>query len=222
MGALAAALLWAAAGPAGAASHGPTAAQARAELLKASDLPSGGWKGAKVTSSVTSGSTKTSTTTLVAVAGCEGTTLPKNSAGAQAQTSFSRHSGVEQVFDFVAVAKDASVARVAYGLFANPKAPGCVGPALASSIASGSTGSVTASAITTSTLTLPSLHTPATGLHFEIPYSAGGQKVQVGADFVVEEKGSSITLVVAVSLTTVLSTAFVDSVAKKAAARLHS
>ncbi len=204
--------------PAGASAK-PTSAAAHRELLHLSDLPAG-WK---VTKSTSTSSTSTgSTNDFTEVASCEGTSTSGLDANApSAQSSFTEQQTAQFVFELVGIFASTSAAKRTYGFFSNAKAPTCVGQLLAKSIASGATGSgITASKITTSRLPFPREGSATTALKLAIPLTVDGQALQMNADFVVIRSGKTIAVLAPVGLSTVLSTTFVTSLAKKAATRL--
>jgi len=204
--------------PAG-ASAGAKNAAAHQDLLRLSDLPTG-WKVTKTTS--TSSTSTSSTNDFTEVASCEGTSASGLGANVpSAQASFTRQQTAQFVFELVGVFPSTSTANQTYGFFSNAKAPTCVGQLLAKSIASGATGAgLTASKITTSRLPFPREGSATTALKLAIPLTVDGENLQMNADFIVIRSGKKIAVLAPVGLSTVLSTTFASSLAKKAAGRL--
>ena len=138
-----------------------------------------------------------------------------------AQASFTHQQTAQFVFELVGVFPSTSTANRTYGFFSNAKAPTCVGQLLAKSIASGATGAgLTASKITTSRLPFPREGSATTALKLAIPLTVDGENLQMNADFIVIRSGKKIAVLAPVGLSTVLSTTFASSLAKKAAGRL--
>jgi hypothetical protein len=204
--------------PAGASAE-PKNAAAHQDLLRLSDLPTG-WKVTKTTS--TSSTSTASTNDFTEVASCEGTSTSGLGANVpSAQASFTHQQTAQFVFELVGVFPSTSTANRTYGFFSNAKAPTCVGQLLAKSIASGATGAgLTASKITTSRLPFPREGSATTALKLAIPLTVDGENLQMNADFIVIRSGKKIAVLAPVGLSTVLSTTFASSLAKKAAGRL--
>jgi hypothetical protein len=204
--------------PAGASAE-PKNAAAHQDLLRLSDLPTG-WKVTKTTS--TSSTSTASTNDFTEVASCEGTSASGLGANVpSAQASFTHQQTAQFVFELVGVFPSTSTANRTYGFFSNAKAPTCVGQLLAKSIASGATGAgLTASKITTSRLPFPREGSATTALKLAIPLTVDGENLQMNADFIVIRSGKKIAVLAPVGLSTVLSTTFASSLAKKAAGRL--
>jgi hypothetical protein len=204
--------------PAGASAE-PKNAAAHQDLLRLSDLPTG-WKVTKTTS--TSSTSTASTNDFTEVASCEGTSAAGLGANVpSAQASFTHQQTAQFVFELVGVFPSTSTANRTYGFFSNAKAPTCVGQLLAKSIASGATGAgLTASKITTSRLPFPREGSATTALKLAIPLTVDGENLQMNADFIVIRSGKKIAVLAPVGLSTVLSTTFASSLAKKAAGRL--
>jgi hypothetical protein len=204
--------------PAGASAQ-PKNAAAHQDLLRLSDLPTG-WKVTKTTS--TSSTSTSSTNDFTEVASCEGTSAAGLGANVpSAQASFTHQQTAQFVFELVGVFPSTSTANRTYGFFSNAKAPTCVGQLLAKSIASGATGAdLTASKITTSRLPFPREGSATTALKLAIPLTVDGENLQMNADFIVIRSGKKIAVLAPVGLSTVLSTTFASSLAKKAAGRL--
>jgi hypothetical protein len=204
--------------PAGASAE-PKNAAAHQDLLRLSDLPTG-WKVTKTTS--TSSTSTASTNDFTEVASCEGTSAAGLGANVpSAQASFTHQQTAQFVFELVGVFPSTSTANRTYGFFSNAKAPTCVGQLLAKSIASGATGAgLTASKITTSRLPFPREGSATTALKLAIPLTVDGENLQMNADFIVIRSGKKIAVLAPVGLSTVLSTTFASSLAKKAADRL--
>jgi hypothetical protein len=204
--------------PAGASAK-PKNAVAHQDLLRLSDLPTG-WKVTKTTS--TSSTSTASTNDFTEVASCEGTSASGLGANVpSAQASFTDQQTAQFVFELVGVFPSTSTANRTYGFFSNAKAPTCVGQLLAKSIASGATGAdLTASKITTSRLPFPREGSATTALKLAIPLTVDGENLQMNADFIVIRSGKKIAVLAPVGLSTVLSTTFASSLAKKAAGRL--
>jgi len=204
--------------PAGATAE-PKNAAAHQDLLRLSDLPTG-WKVTKTTS--TSSTSTASTNDFTEVASCEGTSAAGLGANVpSAQASFTHQQTAQFVFELVGVFPSTSTANRTYGFFSNAKAPTCVGQLLAKSIASGATGAgLTASKITTSRLPFPREGSATTALKLAIPLTVDGENLQMNADFIVIRSGKKIAVLAPVGLSTVLSTTFASSLAKKAAGRL--
>jgi hypothetical protein len=204
--------------PAGASAQ-PKNAAAHQDLLRLSDLPTG-WKVTKTTS--TSSTSTASTNDFTEVASCEGTSAAGLGANVpSAQASFTHQQTAQFVFELVGVFPSTSTANRTYGFFSNAKAPTCVGQLLAKSIASGATGAgLTASKITTSRLPFPREGSATTALKLAIPLTVDGENLQMNADFIVIRSGKKIAVLAPVGLSTVLSTTFASSLAKKAADRL--
>jgi hypothetical protein len=201
------------------ASAGPKNAAAHQDLLRLSDLPTG-WKVTKTTS--TSSTSTASTNDFTEVASCEGTSASGLGVNVpSAQASFTHQQTAQFVFELVGVFPSTSTANRTYGFFSDAKAPTCVGQLLAKSIASGATGAgLTATKITTARLPFPREGSATTALKLAIPLTVDGENLQMNADFIVIRSGKKIAVLAPVGLSTVLSTTFASSLAKKAAGRL--
>ncbi|HEX3947388.1 MAG TPA: hypothetical protein VHW47_06760 [Acidimicrobiales bacterium] len=217
-GAVVAGLVAAGVGTTAAVASAKTSPKAKVQLLRVSDFPTG-WKATPTTTA----STTTGTNEFAAIAACEGltgstidTTVP------DAQASFSHKKTAQFAFETVGVFPSVGSSKQVYALFSAPKAPTCVGQALAKAVAAGTTtGNITSSDITVSKLPVPRIGAASTALQLAIPLTVEGTQLTMNADFVVIRKAKSIAIVAPVGLSATTPTSFAVSLGKKAAARLH-